>query len=94
MSREPKPVSSKPSKAKKPIAKVPFSPAAFLETAARGRVISVLKKKDILFEQGDPAEFGHLYKIGQGQSDRLVPAKETKPSLPFWGRTSFSGRAA
>ena len=65
MSREPKPVSIKLSKAKKPLAKAPFSPAAFLETAAKGRVISVLKKKDILFEQGDPADSVIYIKSGK-----------------------------
>lgn len=77
MSREPKLVVSKPrkprkprkpaepSKTKKPSAKVPFSPAAFLETAARGRVIAMLKKKDVLFEQGDDADSVIYIKAGK-----------------------------
>jgi CRP-like cAMP-binding protein len=65
MSREPKPASSKPSKTAKPRAGAPFSPASFLETAARGRVISALKKKDIIFEQGDDADSVIYIKSGK-----------------------------
>lgn len=34
----------------------PFDAAAYLETAANGRVISSFNKKDVIFEQGDAAD--------------------------------------
>ena len=33
-----------------------FDPAKFLETAAKGRVVSTHRKKEIIFSQGDPAD--------------------------------------
>ncbi len=34
----------------------PFDPALFLETAARGRIISTHRKKQIIFAQGEPSD--------------------------------------
>lgn len=56
MSRTPKSASSKRSKARSPVNGRPFDAAAYLETAANGRVISSFKKKDVIFEQGDAAD--------------------------------------
>jgi CRP/FNR family cyclic AMP-dependent transcriptional regulator len=47
---------SKRSKARKRSGRTLFDPAAFLETAAKGRVISTHRKKEIIFSQGDPAD--------------------------------------
>jgi CRP/FNR family transcriptional regulator, cyclic AMP receptor protein len=47
---------TKRSKAKKRSGRMLFDPAAFLETAAKGRVVSRHRKKEIIFAQGDAAD--------------------------------------
>ena len=42
-----------------------FDPAVFLETAAKGRVVSRYSKKQIIFAQGDAADSVHYIQSGK-----------------------------
>ncbi len=83
-----KPPASTP---KRKAAKLPrFDPAAFLETAAKGRVISKYKKKDVLFEQGDPAE--SVVYIKSGKVKVTVLSKEGNEAVvAILGTDEFLG---
>jgi CRP/FNR family cyclic AMP-dependent transcriptional regulator len=45
--------------------RAPFDPAAFLETAANGRIIYTYSMKDVIFSQGDDADAVLYIKTGK-----------------------------
>ena len=47
-----------------------FDPAAFFDTAGKGRTISTHRKKDIVFSQGDAADAVFYIKKGNVKSLR------------------------
>ncbi|MGB6920025.1 MAG: cyclic nucleotide-binding domain-containing protein [Methylovirgula sp.] len=53
-----------------------FEPAAFLETMAKGRVVSTHRKGDIIFLQGDPADA--VFYIRKGKIKITVLSKQGK----------------
>ncbi len=60
-------------------ARPPFSPAFFLETAAKGRVISRHAKKQIIFKQGDAA--ASIFYIRSGKVKVTVLSKNGKEAV-------------
>ncbi len=90
MSRAPKTTSSKQSKPGKPGNGRLFDAAVFLETAATGRVISALKKKDVIFEQGDAAD--SVVYIKSGKVKVTVVSKEGNEAVvAILGADEFVG---
>ncbi len=88
MSDAPKSRSRKLSR--KPAKGAPFDPAAFLQTAAAGRIISAHKKKDVIFEQGDPAE--SVIYIKSGKIKVTVISKEGNEAVvAILGEDEFLG---
>jgi CRP-like cAMP-binding protein len=68
----------------------PFDPAAFLQTAANGRIISTHKKKGIIFEQGDPADT--VIYIKSGKIKVTVISKEGNEAVvAILGEDEFLG---
>ena len=64
-----------------------FDPAAFLQTAAQGRIISTHRKKEIIFSQGDAAD-AVIY-IKKGNVKVCVISKEGKEAVvAILGRTN------
>ncbi len=71
---------SKRSKTTKKMARQrPFDPVEFLETAAKGRVVSAHQKKKVIFAQGDPAD-SVLY-IKKGKIKVTVLSKQGKEAV-------------
>jgi CRP/FNR family cyclic AMP-dependent transcriptional regulator len=70
---------SKQSKSSKTKSGARFDPAAFLETAAKGRIISTHRKKEIIFAQGDLAD-AVIY-IKNGNVKVCVISKEGKEAV-------------
>ena len=67
-----------------------FDPAAFLETAANGRIISKHRKKEIIFSQGDVAD-AVIY-IKKGNVKVCVISKEGKEAVvAILGADEFLG---
>jgi CRP/FNR family transcriptional regulator, cyclic AMP receptor protein len=67
-----------------------FDPAAFLETAAKGRVISTHRKKEIIFAQGDLAD-AVIY-IKKGNVKVCVISKDGKEAVvAILGADEFLG---
>ena len=67
-----------------------FDPAAFLQTAAAGRIISTHKKKGIIFEQGDPAD--SVIYIKSGKIKVTVVSKEGNEAVvAILGEDEFLG---
>ncbi len=67
-----------------------FSPAVFLETAAKGRVISAYKKKDVIFEQGTAAD--SVFYIKSGKVKVTVLSKEGNEAVvAILGADEFIG---
>jgi len=67
-----------------------FDPATFLQTAANGRIISTHKKKDVIFEQGDPAE--SVIYIKSGRVKVTVISKEGNEAVvAILGADEFLG---
>jgi CRP/FNR family transcriptional regulator, cyclic AMP receptor protein len=56
-----------------------FDPAAFLQTVAKGRVISTLRKGELLFAQGDPAEA--VFYVRKGKVKVTVVSKHGKEAV-------------
>ncbi len=56
-----------------------FEPAAFLETMAKGRVVSTHRKGDIIFLQGDPADA--VFYIRKGKIKITVLSKQGKEAI-------------
>jgi CRP-like cAMP-binding protein len=68
----------------------PFDPAAFLETAAKGRIISKHRKKEIIFSQGDVAD--SVIYIKKGSVKVCVISKEGKEAVvAILGADEFLG---
>jgi CRP/FNR family transcriptional regulator, cyclic AMP receptor protein len=71
-------------------ARTAFDPAAFLQTVAPGRIISVHKKKGIIFEQGDPAD--SVIYIKSGKIKVTVISKEGNEAVvAILGEDEFVG---
>ena len=82
--------SSKRSTNRKTARVAPFDPAAFLQTAAVGRIISTHKKKGIIFEQGDAAE--SVIYIKSGKVKVTVISKEGNEAVvAILGTDEFLG---
>jgi CRP-like cAMP-binding protein len=80
---------SKQSKTPKP-KRSQFDPAKFLETAAKGRIISTHRKKEIIFKQGDDAD-AVIY-IKKGNIKVCVISKEGKEAVvAILGADQFLG---
>jgi CRP/FNR family cyclic AMP-dependent transcriptional regulator len=56
-----------------------FDPAAFLETAAQGRVLAAHRKKEIIFSQGDVADA--VFYIKKGKVKVTVVSREGKEAV-------------
>jgi CRP/FNR family cyclic AMP-dependent transcriptional regulator len=70
------------SKLKKPQAEANvarFDPAVFLETAAKGRVVSAQRKGEILFSQGDDADA--IFYVRKGKVKVTVISKQGKEAV-------------
>jgi len=57
----------------------PFDPASFLETVAKGRIISTHPKKQVIFAQGDAADT--VFYIKAGKVKVTVVSKEGKEAI-------------
>ena len=67
-----------------------FQPAAFLETVAKGRVITTHQKRDIIFAQGDDAD--SVFYIRKGKIKVTVLSKEGKEAVvAILGTDEFVG---
>jgi CRP/FNR family cyclic AMP-dependent transcriptional regulator len=67
-----------------------FDPVAFLETAAKGRVISSHLKKQVIFAQGDPAD--SVFYIKSGKIKVTVVSKQGKEAVvAILGADEFLG---
>ena len=76
----------------KPIAKavVRFNPAAFLETAAKGRALSAFRKGEVAFEQGDLADT--VFYIKSGKFKITVLSQQGKEAVvAILGKDMFFG---
>jgi CRP/FNR family cyclic AMP-dependent transcriptional regulator len=81
---------SKQNKSSKTKSGARFDPAAFLETAAKGRIISTHRKKEIIFAQGDLAD-AVIY-IKKGNVKVCVISKEGKEAVvAILGADEFLG---
>jgi CRP/FNR family cyclic AMP-dependent transcriptional regulator len=56
-----------------------FDPVVFLETAAKGRIISTHQKKQIIFSQGDAAD--SVFYIKAGKIKVTVVSKQGKEAV-------------
>ena len=67
-----------------------FDPVAFLQTAAKDRIVSVHKKKDVIFKQGDAAE--SVIYIKSGKVKVTVVSKEGNEAVvAILGADEFLG---
>jgi CRP/FNR family cyclic AMP-dependent transcriptional regulator len=67
-----------------------FDPASFLETAAKGRVISTHRKKEIIFSQGDGAD--SVFYIRKGKVKVTIVSKHGKEAVvAILGADEFFG---
>jgi CRP-like cAMP-binding protein len=67
-----------------------FDPATFLETAARGRIISTHRKKELIFSQGDVADA--VFYIKKGSVKVCVVSNEGKEAVvAILGTDEFLG---
>ena len=67
-----------------------FDPAVFLETAAKGRVISVHSKKQVIFAQGDTADA--VFYIKKGRVKVTVVSTQGKEAVvAIFGMDEFVG---
>ena len=74
----------------KQIAKLRFDPGLFLETAAKGRSISMHRKNEIIFSQGDAADA--VFYIKKGKVKVAVVSKQGKEAIVAWlGVDEFLG---
>jgi CRP-like cAMP-binding protein len=70
--------------------KLRFEPAAFLETIAKGRIISTYRKRDIIFAQGDDADA--VFYIRKGKIKVTVLSKQGKEAVvAILGTDEFVG---
>jgi CRP/FNR family transcriptional regulator, cyclic AMP receptor protein len=70
--------------------KLRFEPAAFLETIAKGRIISTYRKRDIIFAQGDDADA--VFYIRKGKIKVTVLSKQGKEAVvAILGADEFVG---
>lgn len=70
-----------------------FDPAVFLETAAKGRVISMHPKKEIIFAQGDAADA--VFYIKKGRVKVTVVSTQGKEAVvAILGVDEFVARVA
>ena len=90
MSRAPRSGSIKRSTSRKTAEIALFNPAAFLKTAATGRVVSTHPKKQIIFAQGDAA--GSVHYIQSGKVKVTVVSPEGKEAVvAILGADEFFG---
>src|SRR5690348_5280120 len=67
-----------------------FDPAVFLETTAKGRVISTHAKKDVIFAQGDDAD--SVFYIRKGKVKVAVISSQGKEAvIALLGPDEFVG---
>jgi CRP/FNR family transcriptional regulator, cyclic AMP receptor protein len=67
-----------------------FDPAVFLETAAKGRIVSTHSKKQVIFEQGDAADA--VFYIKKGKVKVTVVSAEGKEAVvAILGADQFVG---
>jgi CRP/FNR family transcriptional regulator, cyclic AMP receptor protein len=67
-----------------------FDPAVFLETAAKGRIVSTHPKKQVIFEQGDAADA--VFYIKKGKVKVTVVSAEGKEAVvAILGADQFVG---
>src|ERR1700689_4980856 len=67
-----------------------FDPAVFLETAAKGRIISTHRKAEIIFSQGDDADA--VFYIKKGRVKVTVLSKQGKEAVvAMLGTDEFVG---
>lgn len=70
-----------------------FDPAVFLETAARGRVVSEHRKGESLFAQGEAADA--IFYIRKGKVKVTVDSKQGKEAIfAIMGEDEFVGEGA
>jgi CRP/FNR family cyclic AMP-dependent transcriptional regulator len=67
-----------------------FDPAAFLETAAHGRIIATHRKRDVIFAQGDAAD--SVFYIKKGKVKVTIVSKQGKEAIvAILGADEFLG---
>ena len=67
-----------------------FDPAVFLQTVAKGRTLSIHRKRDIIFSQGDPADA--VFYIREGKIKVTVVSKQGKEAVvAILGTDEFAG---
>ncbi len=90
MSRAPRSRPIKPGTNHKAASELPFDPAVFLATAALGREISTLSKKEVIFAQGDDADA--VFYIKKGKVKVAVVSKQGKEAVvALLGADEFVG---
>jgi CRP/FNR family cyclic AMP-dependent transcriptional regulator len=76
--------------APKPTVKLRFDPAVFFQTAAQGRSISIHRKNEIIFSQGDVADA--VFYIKKGRIKVIVVSKQGKEAVvALLGEDEFFG---
>src|SRR4026207_1274472 len=67
-----------------------FDAKAFLTKASTGRSVSVYRKKQVVFVQGDPADA--VFSLGKGRTKRTVVSERGKSAIvAMLGRGDFFG---
>ena len=89
-SRFPNSKSRTPGKRGKSGGAAPFDPANYLETVAKGRTISLHKKKGIIFKQGDDADSVIYIRSGQVKVT-VVSAEGNEAIVAILGADEFLG---
>jgi len=83
-------ISGAPRKARKSGNGSTFDPAIFLTTAAKGRVMSTYKKKDVIFDQGDAADFVIYIRSGKVKVS-VLSAEGNEAVVAILGEDEFLG---
>jgi CRP/FNR family cyclic AMP-dependent transcriptional regulator len=79
-----------PRKGGKPGKAIPFDPADYLETAAKGRAILLHKKKGIIFKQGDDADSVIYIRSGKVKVT-VISAEGNEAVVAILGTDEFLG---
>jgi CRP-like cAMP-binding protein len=80
----------KPRKGRKSAVSLPFNPALYLESAAKGRSISSHKKKTVIFKQGDDADSVIYIRSGKIKVT-VISAEGNEAVVAILGADEFVG---
>ena len=90
ITRIPNSKSRAPRKGGKPGKAIPFDPATYLETVAKGRTISLHKKRGIIFKQGDDADSVIYIRSGKVKVT-VISAEGNEAVVAILGADEFLG---